>query len=275
MEVPLLPNRTSHGAVRWNIEGPNSIPGVDIAMNYFLVAALSGLTGIRASIPIFGVALGSKLFENFPLELQEDFGWLREWHTIFGLGLLIVLEVVGDCIPCVDAAMDSVMLFLKPALSVLVSSATKWEEPAHEAIASVTSLAVSIPVATGKMALDGAVIASTAGIGTPLRSCTEDILVVVLLVLSFMIPVTVLIILAFFLYWMYVKTRKLGRFVAKKVKKTRRKHAAERAAEQDGGLSEPLSPDSPEPVGSEKRIADLEKRMEDVEKALVDVRRNG
>lgn len=49
---------------------------------------------------------------------------LASWYSIAVLGTLTILELVGKCIPLVDEMIDSVELFVVPALSVLASLGT-------------------------------------------------------------------------------------------------------------------------------------------------------
>ncbi|CAE7245036.1 unnamed protein product [Symbiodinium natans] len=82
--------------------------------NYVISLSLGGLTGVKAAIPMLLVAIGSKLTDRFPLHLEDT--WLDSWWCIGVLSLLLVLELVSDCIPALASCQDCFMLLAKPML---------------------------------------------------------------------------------------------------------------------------------------------------------------
>lgn len=176
-------------------------PWLTTLSNYVITEALSGLTGVRAFIPIFMVALGSKIWQDeFPLVLDESFWWLSYWPTIFLLGCLLILEVVGDCIPLVDEAMDVVMLVVKPILAIILALAPHYgNQFFHKILAAGASCGMSLMVAVAKSVETAVVDVSTAGVGAPVRSAIEDASVVGLVGLTLIFFIGALLVLAIIL----------------------------------------------------------------------------
>eukprot|EP00929_Paragymnodinium_shiwhaense_P073822 TRINITY_DN37715_c0_g2_i1.p1 TRINITY_DN37715_c0_g2~~TRINITY_DN37715_c0_g2_i1.p1 ORF type:complete len:264 (-),score=23.59 TRINITY_DN37715_c0_g2_i1:228-1019(-) len=171
--------------------------------NLAIGMCLSGLTGVRATIPLFLVALGSKLDPDFPLAL-EDGSWISTWPAIIALGVLVVVEVVCDCIPALDAMEDAVMSVVKPIFGIAVALIPFYGETSGVQIATKTFAAInagvlSEVVALAKAANTVAVDAGTCGIGAPVRSAIEDFVTLVgtylVIVFGAVLAVTLLLVL--------------------------------------------------------------------------------
>lgn len=172
---------------------PGSVAGFLITM------ALSGLTGVRAFLPIFIVAVLSKLWEDFPLCLSEDGEWLNSWVAIGCIGILMVIELVGDCIPAVDEVMDCIMDVVKPIIAVVLALAPMLgEDFGYQLVAAVPSFFLCLIVALVKQGCTAAVDVASVGTCAPFRSISEDFFVVVATILSL---VFMFVAAAVFLLW--------------------------------------------------------------------------
>lgn len=169
--------------------------------NMGIAVALSGLTGIKAFIPIFLVAVGSKFMgEDFPLALADG-SWLDSWPAIISLGVLLIGEMVSDCIPIVDEVLDAAMLFIKPVMAIIVAFTPYYgEEGSGMSIVLTTIAVVNAGVLSELMAAFKAVetIAVDAGsMGTcaPVRSLIEDIVTIALTLIVITVGVAAAIII--------------------------------------------------------------------------------
>lgn len=85
---------------------------------------ISGNTGVSPFMALFLVGIIEK---TNPELLQMDGtieAILSSWPSIIIWGILMLLEVVGKCIPIVDELIDSAMTFVVPVVSVLGSLST-------------------------------------------------------------------------------------------------------------------------------------------------------
>jgi len=152
---------------------------------FLITMALSGLTGVRAFIPIFIVAVSSKLSEDFPLCLSEEGAWLNSWVSIVCIGILMVIELVCDCFPAVDEIMDVIMDVVKPLVAVVLALAPMvGDDFGSQLVAAVPSFCLSLIVALVKQGVTAAVDVASVGACAPLRSISEDLFVVTATVLS-------------------------------------------------------------------------------------------
>ncbi|CAK9036872.1 unnamed protein product [Durusdinium trenchii] len=87
--------------------------------NYLITTSLGGLSGIKGTIPILMVAIGSRISDRCPLHLEDT--WLESWVSIGMLSALLLLEILADCIPALASCSDSLMLLIKPLLSVALA----------------------------------------------------------------------------------------------------------------------------------------------------------
>jgi len=154
-----------------------------------LSQALSGLIGIKASIPVVIVAWGSLLSDHFPLQLGEGGEWLGTWWACLIFSVLLILEIVSDFFPVVDTVADTVLIFVKPVIAFLVATAPYYDANWIQHITQLSSAVIGLVMALVKASYSVAVSAGTVGLGTPLRSGAETISVTALtyLIISFVL----------------------------------------------------------------------------------------
>ncbi|CAE7663078.1 PSD3 [Symbiodinium sp. CCMP2456] len=160
--------------------------------NYVISLSLGGLTGVKAAIPMLLVAIGSKLSDRFPLHLEDT--WLDSWICIVVLGLLLILELVSDCIPALASCQDCAMLVAKPVLSFTmalapsygsqygISSATGW-------LAAFSAGGLALVVAVIKAAWTLACDSCSGGCCSQVRSAVEHALTSILTLFVFFVGV--------------------------------------------------------------------------------------
>jgi len=198
-----------------------------VFQNLVLGLALSGITGIRASIPIFVVAFGSKVWDGFPLTLAHEHAWLESWPSIIFFGLFLVVEIVTDKVPIAAEAMDGVFIIVKPIVGTVVALAPHYGQDGfnklfYQASTVVSSAALSGLVALAKSAETAAIDFASCGVGAPIRSMTEDGVAVSALItilwLGFMSALIVVFVCALFgccLFSMYWKRRRRKQKICK------------------------------------------------------------
>jgi len=169
-------------------DGTNSTTGANEDKGKFvdiLVAlSLSGLTGVRAFMPLFIVSVGRKVMgHDFFLCLSDDGELLDSPAFLIILGILTVLELVADLIPVVSEIEDVVMDFVKPVVGVFIATAPSYapqdggQPLGLDLTMAVPCGCISFAVALTKQLSTLTLDAASVGIASPLRSILEDILV--------------------------------------------------------------------------------------------------
>lgn len=135
---------------------------------------LASCAGLRAFLPLFVVGLAGRL-DLVPL--SESFTWLESWAAIVVFGVAVVVEVLADKFPIVDNFLDAVQTFVKPIAGALVM-ATVVEDwtPLYATVFWIVmggSSAGLVHVTKAKLRLVST--ATTAGVGNPVLSTSEDI----------------------------------------------------------------------------------------------------
>lgn len=158
-----------------------------------LAIAMAACAGLRAWLPLL---LAGGLSRAGLLELGASFGFLASNKALALFGLATLLEIAGDKIPAVDHALDGLSTVLRPAAGALLAAAVmgRFADP-------LTALALGIVVGApaamvphaAKSVLRGVSTSLTAGLANPVLSLVEDVLTVVMFVLSVLVPLAVAI----------------------------------------------------------------------------------
>jgi len=154
-------------------------PNVEAFVEYLLMSAQQQLTGFRAFIPIFVVAVGERSMpDSFPLRVENGFWWLATWPGIIFFGALVVVEAAADLIPGAAEIIDAVMLIVKPLASIFLTVAMAEGNNLALKIWSVAQgMVMTFLIANVKEQLTLMITAATIGVGTPLRSILETVLI--------------------------------------------------------------------------------------------------
>lgn len=173
---------------------------------------LAACAGLRAFLPLFVVSVAGKL-ELVPL--SESFGWVAGWPALIVFGAAVLVEVLSDKFPVVDHVLDSVQIFIKPIAGafVAVTVVEEWAPLYVTAVAIVGggSAAGLVHVAKAKLRLVSSV--TTAGLGNPVLSVTEDVGALAGSVASIVLPQLVILFLlvAAVLAWFFLRKTRAAR----------------------------------------------------------------
>ena len=173
-----------------SIWGQGGIVLIHVSMGIGLAAC----AGLRAFLPLFVVALAGRLELT---TLSDSFAWLASWPAVIVFGAAVVVEVLSDKFPIVDNLLDSVQVFVKPIAGALVA-ATVVEDwaPLYVTVVAIIgggSAAGLVHVAKAKVRLLSS--ATTAGLGNPVLSVSEDVGALAGSVVSLVVPQLVILIL--------------------------------------------------------------------------------
>jgi len=156
---------------------------------------LASCAGLRAFLPLFVVGLAGRLDL---VTLSGSFTWLESWAAIIVFGVAVLAEVLADKFPVVDNFLDTVQTFVKPIAGALVM-ATVVEDwtPLYATVFWIVmggSSAGLVHVTKAKLRLVST--ATTAGVGNPVLSVSEDVSALAGTVGSIAVPPLMVIVLA-------------------------------------------------------------------------------
>jgi hypothetical protein len=154
------------------------------------------------------------------LPLPANLAWLEKPQTVLIFGVATLLEILGDKIPVIDHALDSVQLLTKPVLAVLAATPFLYQvAPEYSvAIGIVLGAPLALGVHSAKATARLGSTATTGGLGNPLLSVAEDVAAVAAIVLGFLLPLVALALMAVTIF-----------FIARIALRVRRRRAAARA----------------------------------------------
>ena len=169
---------------------------------------LAACAGLRAFLPLFVVGLAGR-FDWVPM--SESFDWLATWPALVVFGVAVVVEVLADKFPVVDHVLDAVQTFVKPIAGALVM-ATVVEEwaPLYLTIVAIVAggtTAGVVHLTKAKLRLVSS--ATTAGLGNPALSASEDGVALAGVVGSIAVPPLVVVLLAVIVVLAWVAIRNL------------------------------------------------------------------
>lgn len=194
---------------------------MQIAEQLLLGLALASAAGLRAFVPLLVLAIASR-YGVMGVHLNGQFAWLHSTAAIITLTVATVAEVLADKVPGVDHALDALQTVVRPAAGALAFASTQ----AHVSpvTAGILGLILGAPLAGGlHLAKGGARIASTAstaGLGNPILSTLEDIITLLVSILSLFAPLLGLALIVAVVYFVWRAYRNWLK-PAIKIKKTR------------------------------------------------------
>jgi hypothetical protein len=160
-----------------------------------LLAALglSATAGLRAYIPLLAVGLASSA--NI-IPLQGSFQDLSSPPVIIILAVLTVIEFILDKIPLVDHVSDAVHTIIRPVSGAIIMAGTANSlSTLSPWVAAILGALLALVFHGAKATTRPAVSATTAGIGNPVVSLVEDVVVIAVVLLLIFAPIIGVILL--------------------------------------------------------------------------------
>jgi hypothetical protein len=174
---------------------------------------LAATAGLRAFLPVFSASLAAWMTD---LPLPGNLAWLEKPQTVVIFGVATLLEILGDKVPLVDHALDSIQLLTKPVLAVLAATPFLYQlAPEYSvAIAIVLGAPLALGVHSAKATARLGSTATTAGLGNPVLSVAEDVAAIAAIILGFLAPLLALVLMAatiFFIARLALRVRRRRR----------------------------------------------------------------
>jgi glucan phosphoethanolaminetransferase (alkaline phosphatase superfamily) len=148
---------------------------------------LSASAGLNAYLPLLIVALTAR-FTNL-VTLGSPYNHLTNGWVILVISVLLVIEFFADRIAVLDTANDIVQTFIRPAAgAILFAASSSAISDIHPVLALVCGLIVAGGVHATKATVRPVVTGASGGLLNPVVSTAEDLLALVLTVVSILVP---------------------------------------------------------------------------------------
>lgn len=177
---------------------------------------LATSAGLNAYIPLLMIGVLARYTDL--ITLPTTWQWLENGWTLTILAGLLVIEVVADKIPVVDHINDVIQTVVRPgaggiAFGAATSSQTVTVQDPGDFFTSnqwmpiAAGIVISLIVHGAKAATRPVVNASTAGLGAPVASATEDAFSVTMSFVAILFPLLIIFFLVG-LIWFFVVLRR-------------------------------------------------------------------
>ena len=167
---------------------------IETILSLCIGIGLSAACGFRIFVPLLVMSVASLtgLFEP-----MKGFEWLAMPSVCIGLTVATVCEIGAYYIPWVDNALDSISTpaaMIAGTLTTMAVSTGEMSPFASWAAAIIVGGGTASAVQLSTVAVRGLSTATTGGIANPLVSTTEWISALLISILSFFVPVFVVIV---------------------------------------------------------------------------------
>jgi hypothetical protein len=160
---------------------------IEAFSSIFTAFGLSVSAGLNAYVPLLIVALLARFTRLITLSPPYDL--LTNGWVICVIAILLGIEVFADKIAAVDTANDILQTFIRPAAgAILFAASNSVITDIHPVLALVCGLLVAGGVHATKATVRPAVTATSGGLLNPAVSTAEDVIAIVLSILSILIP---------------------------------------------------------------------------------------
>lgn len=155
---------------------------------------LSAACGFRVFVPLLVMSVASLMGWFEPM---KGFEWLAIPSVCIGLAVATICEIGAYYIPWVDNALDTIATpaaMVAGTLTTMAVSTGEMSQFASWAAAIIVGGGTATAVQMGTVAVRGVSTATTGGIANPLVSTGEWISALIVSLLSFVVPVLVVIV---------------------------------------------------------------------------------
>lgn len=176
---------------------PIEDPLSPVALTTLLTAlGLSSTAGLRAYLPLLILGIASDIRGpdgNALLPVQDQFHILGHPIVLAVLAVLVILEFLADKVPGVDHVSDVVHTVIRPAAGALIMAGSANTISDFGTTGKITAAVIGAVIALAthgmKASTRAAVTTTTAGVGNPIASFLEDLLVIGVILLLVLAPI--------------------------------------------------------------------------------------
>ena len=193
------PDYHAPGASRPTREGPGV---TEAAIGLMTALGLSTATGLNAYLPL--LILGGLARWTDLITLDAPYDTLAEPGVMLAIGVIAIVDFVGDKVPALDSVLHAIGLVVAPVAGALVALAATGNDAVDPAFAVVVGVAAAGATHGARSIVRPASTAFTGGAGNPVLSLGEDTVSTVLAFSAVIVPVVaflMVVALAWLLVW--------------------------------------------------------------------------
>jgi hypothetical protein len=177
---------------------------VDAITGYLTALGLSTAAGLNAYIPLLTVGLLDRY--TGLIDLPAPWDALGDPLVLIGVGIVGLIDFVGDKVPVVDHVLHGIGMVVAPVVGAILALATANAFDIEPGLAAGLGIAAAMATQAGRTAARPVSTAATGGGGNPLVSFGEDGVSGLLSVTSVIWPVvaavlSLLLLVGIFLLW--------------------------------------------------------------------------
>jgi large-conductance mechanosensitive channel len=174
----------------------------EAAIGLMTALGLSTATGLNAYLPL--LILGGLARWTDLIMLEAPYDTLSEPGVMIAIGVIAIVDFVGDKVPALDSVLHAIGLVVAPVAGALVALAATGNDVVDPAFAVVVGVAAAGATHGARTIVRPASTAFTGGVGNPVLSLGEDTVSTVLAFSAVIVPVVALLMvvaLAWLLVW--------------------------------------------------------------------------
>jgi uncharacterized membrane protein len=167
--------------------------GALVIVHVAMGIGLAACAGLRAFLPLLVVGVAGRMGW---VPVSESFSWLEGTPALIVFSVAVVFELLADKLPVIDNFLDVFQTIVKPIAGafVMATVVTDWTPLYMTVVAVIGGAGVAAGVHLGKAKLRLVSTVTTAGVGNPVLSVTEDVGALAGSVVSIAAPPLVLIV---------------------------------------------------------------------------------
>ncbi len=186
---------------------------MDAILGWLMGGGLALSAGLNAYVPMVVLGLADHFIPGF--DLPEAWHWLSNEWVIVILLVLLLIEILADKIPWIDSINDIVQTVVRPAAGGIVFGASSGattalvQDPAaffqsNQWVPIVVGAALALGTHVVKATARPVVNAATAGVAAPVVSAAEDVISVIMSVVSIVLPWLVIVCVLGLAIWLAI-----------------------------------------------------------------------
>lgn len=177
-------------------------------LNLLSAFGLSTAAGLNAYVPLLVVGLLGRYTDL--IHLNQPFSLLTHPLALLVIGVLALLDFIGDKIPVVDHTLHAAGLIIHPvAGAILFMSANSATGSVNPLLAAICGIVIAGGTHGARATARPLATATTVGVANPVISFFEDVTSLVLSVLAIVLPVLAFLLVLLFIVLLVMLFRRL------------------------------------------------------------------
>jgi Domain of unknown function (DUF4126) len=184
--------------------------GVDAIMGYFTALGLSTAAGLNAYIPLLTVGLLHRYTDL--IDLPAPWDALGDPVVLAGVGVVGLVDLVGDKVPVVDHVLHGIGMVVAPVVGAILGLASATAFDLEPGIAATLGVTAALATHAGRAAARPASTLTTGGGANPAMSLAEDGVSGVLSITALALPLLTAVLAIAVLVGVFLLWRRLRAF---------------------------------------------------------------